>query len=262
MKICVCVKQVPDSDATLTINPERTWIVETGVNFEINPYDRYALEEALKIKDADGAEVVALGIGPDRAAQALKTCLATGADRAIHLKDEAFQCGDAWSNATALAAAIRPESPDLVLCGLLADDDNQAQTGVILAELLGMPHATGVMKMEKVDGGLRVERELEGDRREVVDLPLPALVTTQTGINEPRYASIKGIMSAKRKELRAVAPADLGLEPSAVGGAGARIRFFDLAAPLKTSECEFLSGSTADIAAGLVKRIREHSGVL
>lgn len=262
MKICVCVKQVPDSDATLTINPEQTWINETGVNFEINPYDRYALEEALKIRDTDTAEVVVLSIGPARAAQALKTCLATGADRAIHLNDEAFQGGDAWSNATALAAAIRPETADLVLCGLLADDDNQTQTAVILAELLGIPHATGVMKMERTATGVRVERELEGDRREVIDLPLPALITTQSGINEPRYASIKGIMAAKKKELRSVAPADLGLEPTAVGRAGAKIRFFGLAVPAKTSECEFVSGSVDEIAAELVKRIRENSGVL
>ena len=262
MKICVCVKQVPDSDATLTINPDRTWIVETGVNFEINPYDRYALEEALKIKDADGAEVVAIGIGPARAAQALKTCLATGADRAFHLADEAFSGGDAWSNATALAAAIRPENADLVMCGLQADDDNQTQTPVILAEILGIPHASGVMKMEKTGSGLRVERELEGDRREVIDLPLPALITTQTGINEPRYASIKGIMAAKKKELRAVAPSDLGLEPAAVGRQGARITFFDLAVPPKTSECEFVQGSMNEIAAELVKRIRENTGVI
>ncbi|MFQ5719601.1 MAG: electron transfer flavoprotein subunit beta/FixA family protein [Acidobacteriota bacterium] len=262
MKICVCVKQVPDSDATLTPRPDGVGIVETGITFELNPYDRYALEEALKIKDADGSEVVAVGLGPARAAQALKTCLATGADRAIHLADAAFLDGDPWSNATALAAAIRPENADLVLCGLLADDDNQTQTPVILAERLDMPHATGVMQLEVTDGALRVEREMEGDRREVVDLPLPAVVSTQTGINEPRYASIKGIMAAKKKELRVVAPADLGLDPGSVGQAGAKIRFVDLSVPAKTSECEFVSGSVSEIAADLVKRIHENTGVI
>jgi electron transfer flavoprotein beta subunit len=262
MKIVVCVKQVPDSDAQLTVDPDQKWIVETGINFEINPYDRYALEEALKIRDADGAEVVAVSIGPDRASQAVKTCLATGADRAIHLKDAAFLGGDPWSNATALAAAIRPESPDLVLCGLQSDDDTLAQTPVLLAEFLGVPHATGAMKLEAKDGGVRVERELEGDRREVVEMPLPALVTVQTGINEPRYASIKGIMAAKKKELRTPAPADLGLDPGQVGAAGAKIEFFELAVPPKKEGGEILSGSLEEIAGELIKRIRENTGVL
>ncbi len=262
MKIAVCVKQVPDSDATLSVNAEQTWIEEAGINFEINEYDRYALEEALKLKDAHGAEVLAVSIGPDRVGQALKTCLATGADRAVHLKDAAFSGGDPWSNATALAAALRPENPDLILCGLQADDDNLAQTPVILAEMLGVSHATGAMKIDRSDAGLRVERELEGDRREVVDLPLPALITVQTGINEPRYASIKGIMAAKKKEIATPAPSDLGVEPSAVGRAGAKITFSGLSHPEKKEGGEILSGSLEEITAELVKRIRENTGVL
>jgi electron transfer flavoprotein beta subunit len=241
MKIVVCVKQVPDSDAALSVNAEQTWIQEAGINFEINEYDRYALEEALKLKDALGAEVIAVSIGPERVGQALKTCLATGADRAIHLKDPAFYGGDPWSNATALAAAIRPEGADLILCGLQADDDNLAQTPVILAEMLGVPHATGAMKLDKADAVLRVQRELENDRREVVDLPLPALVTVQTGINEPRYASIKGIMAAKKKEMKTPTPADLGLEAGSVGQAGAKIRFSGLSHPEKKEGGEILN---------------------
>jgi electron transfer flavoprotein beta subunit len=262
MKIVTCVKQVPDADASLTVNGERTWIVETGINFQVNDYDRYALEEALKLKDATSGEVVVVTIGPERAAQALKTCLATGADRAIHLADAAFQGGDPWSNGTALAAAIRPEKPDLVLCGLQADDGNQAQTAVIAAELLGMPHATGVMKLEATAAGVRVERELEGDRREVVDLPLPALLTVQTGINEPRYASIKGIMGAKKKELKTLTPADIGLSPTQVGRAGAKLTCFDLAVPPRKSGAEILKGSPEAVALELVKRIRENTGVI
>jgi electron transfer flavoprotein beta subunit len=262
MKIIVCVKQVPDSDAPLAVNADRNWVVETGINFELNPYDRYALEEALKIKDSAGAEVIAVSIGPDRAAQVLKTCLATGADRAIHLKDDAFQGGCPWANAQALAAAIRGEEPDLILCGLQSDDDTLAQTPVLLAEVLGVPHATGAMKLEMHEGQVRVSRELEGDRREVVDLPLPGLVTVQTGINDPRYASIKGIMAAKRKEMKTPAPADLGIDPSTVGRAGSRLTFSDLEVPAKKAGGEILTGTTDEMAAELVKRIRENTGVL
>ncbi len=246
----------------MAINPERTWVVETGINFELNPYDRYALEEALKIKDASGAEVVAVSIGPDRAAQALKTCLATGADRAIHLRDDAFQGGCPWSNAQALAAAVGGEEADLVLCGLQSDDDTLAQTPVLLAQVLGMPHATGAMSLELRDGGIRVARELEGDSREVVDLPLPSLVTVQTGINDPRYASIKGIMAAKRKEMKTPTPADLGVDPSRVGHAGALLKFSNLEVPAKKAGGELLTGTTEEMAAELVKRIRENTGVL
>jgi len=262
MKIVVCAKQVPDPDAQLKVDSDQKWIVETGINFEINPYDRYALEEALRIKDAGDAEVLAVSIGPGRASQVLKTCLATGADRAIHLKDDAFLGGDPWSNATALAAAIKPESPDLILCGLQSDDDTLAQTAVLLAEFLGVPHTTGAMKIETTDAGLRVERELEGDRREVVELPLPALVTVQTGINEPRYASIKGIMAAKKKEMKTPTPADLGLDAGSVGAAGAKIEFFELAVPTKKEGGELLQGSVDEISSELVKRIRENTGVL
>lgn len=262
MKIVVCVKQVPDSDAALAINADKTWILESGINFGLNPYDRYALEEALKIKAAGEGEVVAVTLGPDRAAQVLKTCLATGADRAIHLKDDAFQGGDPWANALALAAAIRTVEPDLVLCGFQADDDTLAQTPVLLAGILDMPHATGAMKIERTDAGVRVERELEADRREVVDLPLPSVITVQTGINEPRYASIKGIMAAKRKEMKTPDPADLGIDPSQVGAAGSRLRFFDMAVPPKKEGGEVLTGTADEIALALVKRIRENTGVL
>ncbi|MFQ5668951.1 MAG: electron transfer flavoprotein subunit beta/FixA family protein [Acidobacteriota bacterium] len=262
MKIAVCVKQVPDSEATLSIDAAKTGIVESGLSFEINGYDRYALEAALRFKDAGECQVVAVTIGPERAAQALKTCLATGADRAIHLKDPAFQGGDPWSNATALAAALGPESPDLILCGLQSDDLNLTQTPVLLAERLGVPHATAVMRIEGIAGGVRVERELENDRREVLELPFPALLAVQTGLNEPRYASIKGIMAAKKKELKALSPEDLGLEPAQVGRAGARIKFFDLHLPPKKEGGEILSGSSEEIAAELVKRIREHTGLI
>ena len=262
MKIVVCVKQVPDPDATLGIAADRSWIVESGVNFQINDYDRYALEEALRLKDAAGGEVVALTLGPERAAQALKTCLATGADRAVHLRDEAFLGGDPWCTATALAAAARAEALDLILCGLQADDDNLAQTPVLMAEILGLPHATAVMKLELRDGGVRLERELEGDRREVLDLPLPALLTVQTGINEPRYASIKGIMAAKKKELKSPGPADLGLDPARLGRAGARLTLSNLAPPPRKEAAELLSGPPDQVAAEIVRRIRESTGLV
>ncbi|MFQ5768179.1 MAG: electron transfer flavoprotein subunit beta/FixA family protein [Acidobacteriota bacterium] len=263
MKIVVCVKQVPDADASLSVNPEKTWIVETGINLEMNPYDRYALEEALKLKDVDSShDVLAVAVGPERTSQVLKTCLATGADRAIHLKDPAFLDGDPWATATALAAALRPESPDLILCGMQSDDGNMSQTPQIMAEILNLPHASGVMKLETGAEGLEVERELEGDRREVLQLPLPAVVSVQTGINEPRYASIKGIMAAKRKEMKVLAPQDIGLSPEQVGHAGSKIEFFDLKVPPRETSCEILSGSTGEVAEELVRRIREKTGLI
>jgi len=264
MKILVCLKQVPDKDSSFRIRAGGGGVETENLSFQINDYDRYALEAALRLKDTSAAEVVVLSVGPERVAQALKTALAMGADRAIHVNDPAAKDSDALGVARLLHAAAAPEGFDLVLAGLQADDDNLAQVGPMLARLLGFRCATGVMALSLVEDGrtARVERELENNRLQVVDLTLPAVVTVQTGINEPRYASLKGIMAAKKKETRILRLADLGLVPAQVGAAGARARVLEMGPPPRGKGGEILKGSPDEIAAELVRRIREKTGVV
>ncbi len=211
MKILVCLKQVPHQDARLDVNGDGTWIKEDGIKFEINSYDTYALEEALRIKDEGEAEVVVASIGPDRVGQALRTALGMGADRAVHVNDDACAGSDALGIAKTLAAIAKEESPDLILMGLMSEDGNAAAVPPMLAELVGVPSATAVVKAERSDGQVRCERELEGGALEVVDLPMPCLIAVQSGLNQVRYASLKGIMAAKKKPLDVKTAADLGV---------------------------------------------------
>ena len=263
MKTLVLIKQVPNTDSPFRLNGAGTWVDESNITFALNDYDRYALEEALRLKDAGKAtEVVALTVGPERAASALRTALATGADRAIHVKDDALTGADPLGIARAIAAAIKDEGFVLILAGLQADDDNYTQTPGLVARLLGRPCATAVLKIEPGDGVVKVERELENQRVQVVEMTLPAVVAVQTGLNEPRYASLKGIMAAKKKEIRTVDLAAIGLDPAVVGGAGARMRTIRLAPPPKGKGAEMLSGSADDVARELVRRIREKTGVI
>jgi len=264
MKALVLIKQVPNSDSPFRLDGAGTWVDESNLTFTLNDYDRYALEEALKLKDAGRVgEVVALSVGPERAATALRTCLATGADRAIHVKDAALLGSDPLAIARVIVAAIKNDEFDLILAGLQADDDNHTQTAGLVARLLGRPCATAVVKLELRDGAcLRVERELEDNRVQVVDMTLPAVVAVQTGINEPRYASLKGIMAAKKKELKTVGLGDLGLDPAQVGGQASRLRTIRLAPPPKGKGAEILKGSADEIASELVRRIREKTGVI
>lgn len=264
MKILVCIKQVVDANSRLV--PKGAWIDEDGAAFVTNEFDLFALEAALSLKDEDASrEVVVATIGPDRVKIALRDALARGADRAVHLQDAAFMDGDPWSNSAALAAVARAEGPfDLVFTGLQASDDNFGQTGPLLAERLGIPAATGVMAFALEGSSLRVERELEGDRRDIVHLPLPCLATFQTGAGgkAPRYGSIKGIMAAKKKDVRLPTPADLDVAPADVGAAGRRLLVLKVAEPRKQAGAEMISGSPADVARELVKRIRERTGLI
>ena len=264
MKSLVLIKQVPNSDSPFRINSAGTWVDESNLTFGLNEYDRYALEEVLRLKDAGKVtEVVALTVGPDRAATALRTALATGADRAIHVQDPALAGADPLAVARAIAAAIKDEGFALVAAGLQADDDNLGQTGALVARLIDRPCATAVLKLELRDGGtLRVERELENNQLQVVDLKLPAVITVQTGINEPRYASLKGIMAAKKKEIRTVALKDLGIDPATVQASMARFRTVGLTPPPKGKGAEMIHGAADQVAKDLVRRIREKTGVL
>ena len=210
MKILVAIKQVPARDSQLTASSDGLWIDESSLEYEINEPDAYALEEALQLKEAaGGGEVVALSVGPSRVASTIREALAKGADRAVHV-----QVDDAWDTlgiAKLLAGAARSEAADLVLTGLQSDDVGAGQVGVVLAELLGLPHATIIMEVV-VDGGrVRVKRELEDGWFQHVSMPLPAVLTIQSGIKKLRYATLMGIKRAKTKEVLVVSAADLGV---------------------------------------------------
>ncbi|MFZ3210223.1 MAG: electron transfer flavoprotein subunit beta/FixA family protein [Terriglobales bacterium] len=256
MKILVCMKQVPQKDAPLKLNESGAWIRE-DVSYEVNEPDAYALEEALRQKEKHGGEVVVITAGPARAQQVLREALAKGADRAIHLDDPAFVTLDAANIARAFAAAIKDESFDLVFTGLQSDDFGFAQTGVILAELLGWPHATIIMQIEKSEGGIKVKRELEAGYFQHVDMPLPAVLTIQSGINKLRYATLIGIKQAKNKPLRKVALADV--QPNLVAN---QLNIQRLYVPQKTKKTEMLVGSPADVARKLTEKLKNEVRVL
>ena len=250
MKIAVCIKQVVTREWQLRVNDAKTWIRDQDASFELNEPDAYALEEALRLKEKHTGEVVVCSAGPARAAQVIREALARGADRAIHVESDALSSADAFTIAEALAAAIREEQFDLVLTGLQSDDQGFGQVGVILAEKLGMPHATIIMEVQADGASLRVKRELEGGWFQWVALPLPALLTIQSGINQLRYATLKGIMAAKKKEIRKVTPAAAG-EPSQ--------RILSVYFPEKGKKTQMLPGTPAEAARELVKRLREEA---
>ena len=253
MKIAVCIKQVVTREWQLRVNESKTWIRDHDASFELNEPDAYALEEALRLKEKHGGEVVVCSAGPARATQVIREALARGADRAIHVESDALATADALGVAEALADALREERVDLVLTGLQSDDQGFGQVGVILADKLGMPHATIIMEVQATESGLRVKRELEGGWFQWIALPLPALLTIQSGINQLRYATLKGIMGAKKKEIRKVTPA-------AVSGGAQKI--LSVYAPEKGKHTRLISGSPADAARELVSRLRDEARVI
>jgi electron transfer flavoprotein beta subunit len=256
MKILVCMKQVPQKDAPLKLNEGGAWIRD-DVSYEVNEPDAYALEEALRQKEKHGGEVVVITAGPARSQQVLREGLAKGADRAIHLEDNAFVGMDATNIAKAFVAAIKDEKFDLIFTGLQSDDYGYAQTGVIMAELLGWPHATIIMEIQKSDGGIRVKRELEAGFFQHVGIPLPAVLTIQSGINKLRYATLLGIKQAKNKPLRKVSLAEV---KSAVGENMQRIE--KLYIPQKNKKTEVLEGPPGEVAKKLVDKLRNEMRVI
>jgi electron transfer flavoprotein beta subunit len=250
------MKQVPQKDAPLKVNESGKWIRE-DVSYEVNEPDAYALEEALRQKEKNGGEVVVITLGPARAQQVLREALAKGADRAIHLEDEKFVSLDALNSAKAIAAAVKDEQFDLVFTGLQSDDYGYAQTGVVLAELLNWPHATIIMQIEKKDAGIRVKRELEAGFFQFVEMPLPAVLTIQSGINKLRYATLIGIKQAKNKPLKKVSFADV---QSALGENLQQIE--RLYIPEKTKKTEMLEGTPAEVAKKLVEKLRNEVRVI
>jgi electron transfer flavoprotein beta subunit len=256
LKILVCIKQVPQKDAPLKLNEAGAWIRE-DVSYEVNEPDAFALEEALRQKEKHGGEVVAITAGPARSQQVLREALAKGADRAIHLEDNAFVKLDAFNAARAFAAAIKDEQFDLIFTGLQSDDYGYAQSGVILAELLGWPHATIIMHIEKNDAGIRVKRELEAGYFQFVDMPLPAVLTIQSGINKLRYATLIGIKQAKNKPLRKVS-----FDEVKSGLTDNLQKIECMYVPEKTKNTEYLEGTPSEIARKLVDKLRNEVHVL
>jgi electron transfer flavoprotein beta subunit len=252
----VCLKQVPHQDARLDVAADGNWIQEDNIKFEINSYDTYALEEALRIKDAGEAEVVVVSIGPDRITQALRTALGMGADRAIHVKDPEADASDSLGKAKILAAIAKEENPDMILCGLMAEDDNFSSLPPMLAELIDIPSATSVLAIDAANGSLKIERELEGGSREVVELPKPCLLAMQTGANQVRYASLKGIMQAKKKPVDVKTAADLGVADQ-VGAGAAKVKINKIYVPPKSDTAEILEGSADEVVSQLVGKIKE-----
>ncbi len=206
MKIVVMMKQVANKDAILRINKEGTWIEEADLSFEVSESDGYALEEALRVREKLQGEVIVCSMGPQRVKSVIKDALARGADRAIHVVGDNLGSLSPYAAASALAEAIRDEKPDLILTGLQSDDYGYGQTGVILAELLGLPHATIVIEVDASGEKLRVKRELESGWYQWYSMATPALLTIQSGISQIRYATLKGIMAAKKKEIKEVTP--------------------------------------------------------
>src|SRR6187200_57566 len=234
MKIAVCIKQVVTREWQLRVNEGKTWIRDQDASFELNEPDAYALEEALRLKEKHGGEVVVCSAGPARVAQVIREALARGADRAIHVEGDQLASADAFVTSGALAAAMKDERFDLTLTGLQSDDQGFAQVGVILAERLGLPHATIIMEVNVDAGRLRVKRELEGGWFQWIGMPLPALLTIQSGINQLRYATLKGIMAAKKKEIRKAAlPAGLASSQQIVA----------LTLPTRTKQTAMISGA-------------------
>jgi electron transfer flavoprotein beta subunit len=254
MKIAVCIKQVPTRDWQPRLNDSKTWIREQDTAFEMNEPDAYALEEALRLKEKHGGEAVVCSAGPPRVAQVIREALARGADRAIHVEDDGLTSADAFIVADALSAAMEAEKFDLVLTGLQSDDLGFAQTGVILAQRLGRPHATIVMDVQADPsaGTVKVKRELEGGWFQWVTLPLPAVLTIQSGINQLRYATLKGIMAAKKKDIR-VARVPLSAP---------RMTIVGLHTPEKSKKTQIISGSPAEASKELVRRLRQEARVL
>ena len=256
MKIAVCIKQVPTREWQPRLNDDKTWIREQDASFEMNEPDAYALEEALRLREKHSGEVVVCSAGPVRVQQVLREALARGADRALHVEDQTLASADATVTAEALAAAMKDEQFDLVLTGLQSDDQGHAQMGVILAERLGIPHSTIIMEVQVVDpstGSLRVKRELEGGWFQWIAMPLPALLTIQSGINQLRYATLKGIMAAKKKEIKKV-ELPPGLQPTQ--------QILGLALPTRAKQTQMIAGSPAEAARELVRRLREEARAL
>jgi electron transfer flavoprotein beta subunit len=256
MKIIVAIKQVPERDAQVHIDSAGKWFDEGDMQWALNESDAYALEEALQLKEKHGGEVVVVSAGPERVGSTIREALAKGADRAIHIECDDLAQFDTLGVARLLSGAITPENPDLILTGLQSDDLGNGQTGVIVAELLGLPHASLILHVEKTEAGLTVKRELEEGWFQSIDIPLPAVLTIQSGGNKLRYATLMGIKKAKTKEIRRVTSKELGSVATPV------VVLERLSAPQKQKSTQMLGGSPKEAATALVEKLKFEARVL
>lgn len=253
MRIAVCLKQVITPESLVRPTSDATWIREDTASWGMNEADGHALEEALRLKERHGGEVLAISAGPARAAQVLRDALARGADRAVHVDGDHLASCEAAITAAALAEVLRPEAIDLVLTGLQSDDQGSGQVGVLLAERLGAAHATIIVAVDVTGPTLRVKRELEGGWFQWIALPMPAVLAIQSGINEPRHATLKGMMAAKKKELRTI--------PAPAASAASQ-HVISLQLPVRARQARLFDGTPAEASESLVRALRDDANVI
>ena len=262
MKIAVLIKQVPSSEAKIRVGGDGRSIDTDGVEYVVNPYDEFAVEAALQAKEKFGGEVVVFGLGGDKVEESLRQCLALGADQAVVLRDAAFQGSDSLGVARILAAAVKSAEPNLVFCGKVGIDRDDAAVGVMVAELLGMPHVSVVTELEWTDEShCKVGREIEGGS-ETLEVTLPAVLTANKGLNEPRYASLKGIMMAKKKPMVVKDAAALGIDASTVGSGAALTNVVKMEPPAERTAGKMIQGDAAQMVQELVRVLKDEAKVL
>ncbi|MBW1800294.1 MAG: electron transfer flavoprotein subunit beta/FixA family protein [Deltaproteobacteria bacterium] len=264
MNIVICLKQVPDTEAQIKIAPDGTSIVQDDIKWVMNPYDEFGVEEALKLKEKFGGEVTVVGLGPKRVTESIRTALAMGADKGILINDPALEGSDTLGTAKALAAAIKDLDYDLIFTGQRGVDDDNGLVGATLAELLDIPQLSLIVKVDVSEDGktVKVNRPVEGQTL-VIESSLPALITTQKGLNEPRYASLPGIMKAKKKPLEEKTLNDLGLDPAQFGPAARKLTIMELTPPPQREAGKIIDGETPEQKAAEVARLlREEAKVI
>ncbi|MDZ7385803.1 MAG: electron transfer flavoprotein subunit beta/FixA family protein [candidate division KSB1 bacterium] len=259
MNIVVVVKQVPDTEAAVRPDTSAPWrINESGIKFIVNPYDEFAVEEAIRIKEAKGGHVLVVTVGPPRADEALRTCVAMGADDAMRIDDTQHRELDALSCAQLLSKAIAQTPFDLILCGKQAIDDDLGAVGTFIAEFLGLPHVAVVTKLEVADGKAICRKEIDGGTQKV-EVQFPAVITAQKGLNEPRYPALRGLMLAKKKEIKVLTPAMLGVAEEELKPLS---RVQNLEAPPARGKGKILQGEPESTAVELVRLLREEAKVI
>jgi electron transfer flavoprotein beta subunit len=264
VNIIVCLKQVPDTEAQIRVAPDGKAIVTQDIKWVMNPYDEYGVEEALRLKEKFGGEVTVVGLGPKRVTESIRTALAMGADKGVLISDDALEGSDGLATAKALAAAIKDLDYDLIFTGQRGVDDDMGVVGAALAEILGIPNLSVIVKVEVAEDGksVKVEGPVEGQVL-VIESALPALITAQKGLNEPRYASLPGIMKAKKKPLEEKTLADLGLDPADFGEGGRKVKIIQLTPPPERQAGKIVEGETPEEkASGLAKLLHEEAKVI
>ena len=264
MNIIVCLKQVPDTEAQIRVAPDGKAIVTQDIKWVMNPYDEYGVEEALRLREKFGGEVTVVGLGPKRVTESIRTALAMGADKGILISDDALEGSDGLATAKALAAAIKDLEYDLIFAGQRGVDDDMGVVGAALAEGLGIPNLSVIVKVEVAEDGksVTVQRPIEGQVL-IIESSLPAVITAQKGLNEPRYASLPGIMKAKKKPLEEKTLADLGLDPAEFGEGGRKVKIIQLTPPPERQAGKIVEGETPEEkASGLAKLLHEEAKVI